>query len=152
MSSDAEILPLAAGERADAKTGASAADPRRWAALVVMLLAAFMNLLDVSIVNIAIPPIQRGLHASYADVQWTLTGYALAYALVLITGGRLGDAYGRKRLFLTGVVGFTIMSALCGAAQSAGMAVAVVVSTARRRATTRAESAACCAASASTCS
>ncbi len=89
-----------------------------------MLLAAFMNLLDVSIVNIAIPPIQRGLHASYADVQWTLAGYALAYALVLITGGRLGDAYGRKRLFLIGVVGFTIMSALCGAAQSAGMLIA----------------------------
>ena len=128
MSSDAEILPPPAGERAGPKTGARAsagtADPRRWAALVVMLLAAFMNLLDVSIVNIAIPPIQRGLHASYADVQWTLTGYALAYALVLITGGRLGDAYGRKRLFLTGVVGFTIMSALCGVAQSAGMLIA----------------------------
>ncbi len=80
-----------------------------------------MNLLDVSIVNIAIPSIQRSLHASYADVQWALAGYTLAYALVLITGGRLGDAYGRKRLFLVGVTGFTIMSALCGAAQSAGM-------------------------------
>src|SRR5580692_8938266 len=93
MSSDAEILPPQAAAGAAAK---DPADPRRWAALVVMLLAAFMNLLDVSIVNIAIPPIQHGLHASYADVQWTLTGYALAYALVLITGGRLGDAYGRK--------------------------------------------------------
>jgi EmrB/QacA subfamily drug resistance transporter len=119
MSSDAEILSPQAGTDATAT-----ADPRRWAALVVMLLAAFMNLLDVSIVNIAIPPIQHGLHASYADVQWTLAGYALAYALVLITGGRLGDTYGRKRLFLTGVVGFTIMSALCGAAQSAGMLIA----------------------------
>src|ERR1700721_2652267 len=98
--------------------------PHRGAALVVMLLAAFMNLLDVSIVNIAIPPIQHGLHASYADVQWTLTGYALAYALVLITGGRLGDAYGRKRLFLIGVTGFTVMSALCGAAQTPGMLIA----------------------------
>src|SRR3984957_21310885 len=92
MSSDAEILPsqAAAGPKATA-------DPRRWAALVVMLLAAFMNLLDVSIVNIAIPPIQHGLHASYADVQWTLTGYALAYALVLITGGGPGEASGRQR-------------------------------------------------------
>src|SRR5580658_3451048 len=129
MSSDAEIRPpraTAPATTAPASTGAAAvpADPRRWAALVVLLLAAFMNLLDVSIVNIAIPPIQRGLHASYADVQWTLAGYALAYALVLITGGRLGDAYGRKRLFLTGVVGFTVMSALCGAAQSAGMLIA----------------------------
>ena len=121
MSSDAEILSPRAGA-ADHEAGS--ADPRRWAALVVMLLAAFMNLLDVSIVNIAIPPIQHGLHASYADVQWALAGYALAYALVLITGGRLGDAYGRKRLFLIGVVGFTIMSALCGAAQSAGLLIA----------------------------
>src|SRR6516162_5092115 len=116
MSSDAEILAPRAGAsgaapRAGAgRADAGRADPRRWAALVVMLLAAFMNLLDVSIVNIAIPAIQHGLHASYADVQWTLAGYALAYALVLITGGRLGDAYGRKRLFLIGVTGFTIMS------------------------------------------
>src|SRR3984957_13052239 len=110
MSSDAETVPPRAGAQAGAQAGTEAgtraaarpgatatADPRRWAALVVMLLAAFMNLLDVSIVNIAIPPIQHGLHASYADVQWTLAGYALAYALVLITGGRLGDASGRQR-------------------------------------------------------
>lgn len=114
MSTDAEALAAPGGIRAGA-------DPRRWGALVVMLLAAFMNLLDVSIVNIAIPSIQRGLHASYADVQWTLAGYTLAYALVLITGGRLGDTFGRKRLFIIGVTGFTIMSALCGAAQSPGM-------------------------------
>ncbi len=99
-------------------------DPRRWLTLVVLLLAAFMNLLDISIVNIAIPSIQRDLHASYADVQWALAGYTLAYALVLITGGRLGDAFGRKRLFLIGVTGFTLMSALCGAAQSPGMLIA----------------------------
>jgi EmrB/QacA subfamily drug resistance transporter len=96
-------------------------DPRRWLTLVILLLAAFMNLLDVSIVNIAIPSIQRNLHASYADVQWALAGYTLAYALVLITGGRLGDTFGRKRLFLIGVTGFTIMSALCGVAQTPGM-------------------------------
>jgi EmrB/QacA subfamily drug resistance transporter len=99
-------------------------DPRRWLTLVVLLLAAFMNLLDISIVNIAIPSIQRNLHASYADVQWALAGYTLAYALVLITGGRLGDTFGRKRLFLIGVIGFTLMSALCGAAQTPGMLIA----------------------------
>ena len=99
-------------------------DPRRWLTLVVLLLAAFMNLLDISIVNIAIPSIQRDLHASYADVQWALAGYTLAYALVLITGGRLGDTFGRKRLFLIGVTGFTLLSALCGAAQSPGMLIA----------------------------
>jgi EmrB/QacA subfamily drug resistance transporter len=99
-------------------------DPHRWLTLVVLLLAAFMNLLDISIVNIAIPSIQRSLHASYADVQWALAGYTLAYALVLITGGRLGDTFGRKRLFLIGVIGFTLMSALCGAAQTPGMLIA----------------------------
>ncbi|HEY2075095.1 MAG TPA: MFS transporter [Streptosporangiaceae bacterium] len=99
-------------------------DPRRWLTLAVLLLAAFMNLLDISIVNIAIPSIQRNLHASYADVQWALAGYTLAYALVLITGGRLGDTFGRKRLFLIGVAGFTLMSALCGAAQTPGMLIA----------------------------
>jgi EmrB/QacA subfamily drug resistance transporter len=117
MTSDAQILasPEAAGD---------GVDPRRWLTLAILLLAAFMNLLDVSIVNIAIPSIQRSLHASYADVQWALAGYTLAYALVLITGGRLGDTFGRKRLFLIGVTGFTIMSALCGAAQSPGMLIA----------------------------
>jgi EmrB/QacA subfamily drug resistance transporter len=117
MTSDAPILasPAAAGEQAD---------PRRWLTLIILLLAAFMNLLDVSIVNIAIPSIQRNLHASYADVQWALAGYTLAYALVLITGGRLGDTFGRKRLFLIGVAGFTIMSALCGLATGPGMLIA----------------------------
>ncbi len=116
MPPDAEILapPAAPGE---------APDRRRWLTLAVLLLAAFMNL-DISIVNIAIPSIQRDLHASYADIQWALAGYTLAYALVLITGGRLGDTFGRKRLFLIGVTGFTIMSALCGAAQSPGMLIA----------------------------
>jgi EmrB/QacA subfamily drug resistance transporter len=117
MEPDAQILapPASQGE---------SADPRRWLTLVILLLAAFMNLLDVSIVNIAIPSIQRNLHASYSDVQWALAGYTLAYALVLITGGRLGDTFGRKRLFLIGVTGFTIMSALCGAAQNPGMLIA----------------------------
>jgi EmrB/QacA subfamily drug resistance transporter len=117
MATDPQILAPPGGTR-------DQADPRRWLTLAVLLLAAFMNLLDVSIVNIAIPSIQRNLHATYADVQWALAGYTLAYALVLITGGRLGDIFGRKRLFLIGVTGFTIMSALCGAAQSPGMLIA----------------------------
>ncbi|HEY2641511.1 MAG TPA: MFS transporter [Streptosporangiaceae bacterium] len=117
MATDSQILALqsAAGDPPD---------PRRWLTLVILLLAAFMNLLDVSIVNIAVPSIQRDLHASYADVQWALAGYTLAYAIVLITGGRLGDTFGRKRLFLIGVTGFTIMSALCGTAQGPGMLIA----------------------------
>jgi EmrB/QacA subfamily drug resistance transporter len=114
MAPDSQIL-------APGQARGDAPDPRRWLTLAVLLLAAFMNLLDISIVNIAIPSIQRNLHASYADVQWALAGYTLAYALVLITGGRLGDTFGRKRLFLVGVTGFTLMSAACGAAQSPGM-------------------------------
>jgi EmrB/QacA subfamily drug resistance transporter len=109
-------------------TGAAAAtaeqlDPRRWLALGVVLIAVFMQLMDISIVNVAIPSIQRDLDASYSQVQWVLAGYQLAFAVVLITGGRLGDIYGRKRLFLIGVSGFTIASALCGFAQSPVMLV-----------------------------
>ncbi len=117
MTSDGQILapPASSGEDAD---------PRRWLTLVILLLAALMNLLDVSIVNIAVPSIQRDLGASYADIQWALAGYTLAYALVLITGGRLGDTFGRRRLFLIGVAGFTVLSALCGAAQSPGELIA----------------------------
>src|SRR5215471_14407835 len=121
MNSDAQILAPSGPARENA---AGTADPRRWLTLVILLLAAFMNLLDVSIVNIAIPSIQRNLGASYADVQWALAGFTLAYALVLITGGRLGDTFGRKRLFLIGVAGFTLMSALCGAAQTPGQLIA----------------------------
>src|SRR5215467_12468967 len=111
MTSDAQILapPASAGE---------GADPRRWLTLIILLLAAFMNLLDVSIVNIAIPSIQQDLHASYTDVQWALAGYTLAYALVLITSSRLKNTFEHKRLFLIGVSGFTIMSALYKAAQN----------------------------------
>src|SRR6266487_2722732 len=98
-------------------------DPRRWLALGVVLIAVFMQLMDISIVNVAIPSIQRDLDASYSQVQWVLAGYQLAFAVVLITGGRLGDIYGRKRLFLIGVSGFTVASALCGFAQSPVMLV-----------------------------
>jgi EmrB/QacA subfamily drug resistance transporter len=96
-------------------------DPRRWIALAVVLTAAFMQLVDISIVNVAIPSIQRDLDASYAQIQWVLAGYQLAFAVTLITGGRLGDIFGRKRLFVLGMTGFTLASALCGLAQSPAM-------------------------------
>jgi len=91
-------------------------DPRRWQALAVVLMAAFLGVLDFFIVNVSIPVIQGNLHASYAEIQLTIAGYGLAYAVFLITGGRLGDIYGRKRMFLLGVAGFTLASALCGLA------------------------------------
>jgi EmrB/QacA subfamily drug resistance transporter len=100
------------------------ADPRRWVALAVVLIAGFMQLVDISIVNVAIPSIQRDLDATYADIQWVLAGYQLAFAVMLITGGRLGDIYGRKRLFMIGMAGFTLASALCGLAQTPDMLIA----------------------------
>jgi EmrB/QacA subfamily drug resistance transporter len=87
----------------------------------VVLTAGFMQLVDISIVNVAIPSIQRDLDATYAQIQWVLAGYQLAFAVTLITGGRLGDIFGRKRLFMIGMAGFTAASALCGLAQSPGM-------------------------------
>lgn len=80
-------------------------DPRRWLGLVVVLLAAFMDFIDVTIVVIAAPVIQADLGASYAGVQWLLAGYTLPFGLLLVTGGRLGDLAGRKRMFLAGVLG-----------------------------------------------
>ena len=109
-------------------TDASAVDrgahPDRWRALAVTQLAGFMSLLDVSIVNVALPSIQQGLSASVAQVQWVVSGYALTFGLVLVAGGRLGDALGRRRMFLVALTGFVLTSALCGAAPSAGLLVA----------------------------
>ena len=98
-----------------------AADPKRWVGLAVVLIAGFMQLVDISIVNVAIPSIQRDLDATYSQIQWVLAGYQLAFAVMLITGGRLGDIFGRKRLFMIGMAGFTLASALCGLAQNPGM-------------------------------
>ncbi|MFI5285538.1 MAG: DHA2 family efflux MFS transporter permease subunit [Candidatus Dormibacteria bacterium] len=100
---------------------ASELDPRRWLALASVMTALFMVLLDVSIVNVAIPAIRSNLAANNADIQFVIAGYGLAYAVLLITGGRLGDIFGRKRLFIIGMSGFVIASALCGLAQSAIM-------------------------------
>ncbi|MFD0415896.1 MFS transporter [Streptomyces sp. NPDC127108] len=88
------------------------------------MTAAFMDLVDVTIVNIAIPSIQRDEGASFSHIQWITAGYALALGAGLITGGRLGDIYGRKKIFLVGITGFTIASALCGFAANPDMLVA----------------------------
>ncbi|MBO2448317.1 MFS transporter [Actinomadura barringtoniae] len=94
---------------------------RRWAALLVVLGAAFMDLVDVTIVGVALRPIQSDLGASYATGQWITAGYALAFALLLVTGGRLGDIHGRRRVFMIGVAGFTVASALAATAVTPGM-------------------------------
>ncbi|CAG6392846.1 MFS transporter [Streptomyces cocklensis] len=97
---------------------------RRWIALAVVMTASFMDLVDATIVNIAVPSIQRDTGAGFSAVQWITAGYALAFAVGLITGGRLGDIYGRKRVFLIGTAGFTVASLLCGVAADPQMLVA----------------------------
>ncbi|WP_369194524.1 MFS transporter [Streptomyces djakartensis] len=103
---------------------AGGGDRRRWFALAIVMTAAFMDLVDVTIVNIAIPSIRREEGASFSEIQWITAGYALAFAAGLITGGRLGDIHGRKRIFLLGIGGFTLASALCGLAVNPDMLVA----------------------------
>lgn len=106
-------------ERAAADHG-DLADPRRWGGLAVCLIAGFMTLLDVSIVNVALPSIQGGLHASQSDLQWIVSGYALTFGLVLVPSGRLGDVRGRRAVFVAALALFTAASAGCGLAPGAG--------------------------------
>lgn len=116
MPSEAFAPPLSARQHAESFTGR-----RRTIALVVVALAFVMDLLDSTIVNIAIPSIQSNLGASYTTIQWLVAGYSLAFALLLITGGRMGDVFGYKRLFMIGVAGFTIASMLSGLAWTPGI-------------------------------
>ncbi len=93
-------------------------DPRRWTALVILLTGAFLPPLDFFIVNVALPSIRQDFHASASTMQLIISGYATTYAVMLITGGRLGDLYGRRNVFLVGMVAFAAASALCGFAWS----------------------------------
>ncbi|GAA4630583.1 MFS transporter [Actinoallomurus vinaceus] len=94
---------------------------RRWLMLAVLLLGQFMGLLDVFIVNVAMPAIGADLHASGASLQLVVGGYTAAYAMLLITGARLGTLYGRRRMYLLGVIVFTTMSLVCGLAPGSGV-------------------------------
>src|SRR6187551_3694117 len=102
----------------------SAAHPRRWAILALVLAVECMDLLDGTIVNVAAPTIRAELGSGLSALQWIAGGYALTFAVGLVTGGRLGDIYGRRRMFLLGVAGFSFSSALCGVAPSAGVLIA----------------------------
>jgi len=97
---------------------------RRQMALVVVAGAFMMDLIDLTIVNVALPSIQRDLSADTAQMQWMVAGYAVAFAILLITGGRLGDTHGYRRLFMIGMAGFTLTSLLCGLSVSGPMLVA----------------------------
>jgi EmrB/QacA subfamily drug resistance transporter len=98
--------------------------PRRWTILALVLAAECMDLLDGTIVNVAAPTIHDDLHAGSAALQWIIGGYALAFAVGLIAGGRLGDIYGRKRLFVLGAIGFVVSSLACAFAVDPTMLIA----------------------------
>src|SRR6185295_14735321 len=99
-------------------------DPRRWKALAIVCAAFFMTVLDVSIVNVALPSIGKALHFSRDNLQWVITAYSITFGGFLLLGGRAADLLGRRRLFLAGVVVFTIASFFCGLAWSEGVLIA----------------------------
>lgn len=99
---------------------AHAAHTPPWLGLSVLLLGGFVTIFDLFVVNVAIASIQTDLGASFAQIGYIVAGYELAFGVLLITGGRLGDLFGRRRLFIIGMVGFTLASALCGLATTAG--------------------------------
>src|SRR6204780_4274557 len=110
-----------------ADAGDTTAQPYRlrWVVAAVVLCANVMDILDSTIVNIAGPSIRRDLGGGPTTLQWLSAGYTLAFAILLITGARLGDIFGRRRLFLIGSAGFTAMSAACAAAPSPGVLIAL---------------------------
>ncbi|MFI7582987.1 MFS transporter [Kocuria sp. M1N1S27] len=96
------------------RPGAQESGPERWRILAVLLVAIFMSLVGVSIVNVSLPSIQEGLGASQAQIQWVLSGYALTFGVVLVAAGRAGDIFGRGFLFILGVAVFTLASVAAG--------------------------------------
>lgn len=112
------------GARAQPTSQDEGGDPRRWRVLGVTLAVGFMVLLDVTIVNVALPSMRAGLGAGAGEIQWVVSGYALAFGLTLVTGGRLGDAYGRRLLMVTGLLGFVAASAAAGLAPTAEAVIA----------------------------
>lgn len=100
-------------------THAASTNTPPWLGLSVLLLAGFVTIFDLFVVNVAIPNIQSQLGASFSQIGFIVAGYELAFGVLLITGGRLGDLFGRRKLFIIGMAGFTLTSALCGLAPNA---------------------------------
>jgi EmrB/QacA subfamily drug resistance transporter len=98
-----------------------------WRAVAIVLVGAFMALLDTTIVNVALPSIRTGLHASSAGLEWIVSGYALSYGLVLVPAGRVGDRIGHKRQFIAGLALFTLASVACGLSRTPGQIIAARV-------------------------
>src|SRR2546421_11798855 len=101
-----------------ASIGNKNSDSRRWWALAVVIAAQFMVILDIAIVNVALPSIKTDLHFSQSNLQWVITAYAILFGGVLMLGGRLADVLGRRRLFVAGLLLFTVSSLLDGLAWS----------------------------------
>src|SRR6516225_3933904 len=91
---------------------------RKWWTLIAVCTAVFMLLLDITVVNVALPDIQRSLHSSFADLQWVVDAYSLTLAAFLLTAGVLGDMYGRREVFAVGLGIFSVASLVCGLATS----------------------------------
>ena len=100
---------------------AAAVERRRWLGLAVVCMAQLMIVLDVSIVNVALPSIQRDLHIAQSDLTWIVNAFLITFGSFLLLAGRLGDLAGRKRVFMFGITIFTFASLLCGIAPSAGL-------------------------------
>jgi EmrB/QacA subfamily drug resistance transporter len=113
-----EATASAAAAAPGSAAAAPGPDPRRWLMLPVVLIAMFMAGFDIWAVNVAAPSLQRDLHVSDASLQLIVGGYAFMYASGMVTGGRLGDMFGYRRMFMTGVITFALASLLCGLARS----------------------------------
>jgi EmrB/QacA subfamily drug resistance transporter len=107
-----------------ATTTTAGPDPRRWQALALVCVAFFMTILDVSIVNVALPSIKKSLDVSDSSLQWVLIAYAITFGGFLLLGGRLADLLGRRRIFMLGVAVFSAASLVCGLSNSIGLLVA----------------------------
>ena len=94
---------------------------RKWWTLIAVCTATFMLLLDITVVNVALPDIQRSLHSSFSDLQWVVDAYSLTLAAFLLTAGVLGDMFGRRAIFAIGLVIFSASSLVCGLATSSTM-------------------------------
>src|SRR5207244_11277338 len=99
-------------------------DPRRWQALALVCVAMFMTVLDVSIVNVALPSIKTALNVAEKDLQWVITAYAITFGGFLLLGGRAGDLLGRRRMFMIGIALFSAASLVCGLSGSIGVLIA----------------------------
>src|SRR5713101_8064988 len=97
-----------------------AEENKKWWTLAAVSFGLFMIMLDNTIVTVALPSIERNLHMSISSLEWIVTAYTLTFAALLVTGGKLGDLYGRRKMFVAGLVVFTLASLACGLAPSAG--------------------------------